>query len=140
MSLRTAKERLVQTLAFELGGLLLVTPVYMAFFGKSGAQSLLLLTTLSAIVMIWSPLHNIAFDRADLHLTGRVASQRPHRLRLVHALSHELSATAATLPVAIWLGEHALTQALVLNVALTLFYTGYTYIFHIAFDRLWPVH
>ena len=139
MSLRSAKERLFQTLAFEFGGVVLATPVYKVVFDQPTSQSLLLLIALSAIVMIWSPFHNTAFDRLDLHLTGKVASERSHRWRMVHATSHEVTVSAATLPVVVWLGGHDLPEALMINVGLTLFYAAYTYIFHIVFDWLRPV-
>lgn len=139
MSLRSFKERIVQTLAFEAGGLVLVTPVYALVFSTSVGGSALLMIAISVAVMIWSPVHNTVFDLVDLRLTGRMASDRPHGLRLAHALSHEASSLVLTLPVLMVLGEHSLSQALLLDLGLTAFYAVYAYGFNILYDRLRPV-
>ncbi len=57
---------------------------------------------LSAAVLVWSPVHNTVFDWLDLRLSGRVASDRPQRWRLVHAASHEATTVIVTLPI--WSG------------------------------------
>jgi uncharacterized membrane protein len=89
--------------------------------------------------MLWSPLHNAAFDRAELRLAGRVASDRPPRWRLAHAASHELTSTVFTAPIVMGTGGHGLGEALAVNLGLTLLYTGYAYAFHLGYDRLRPV-
>jgi uncharacterized membrane protein len=38
--LRSARERIYQTLAYEAGGLLIATPIYSALFDKPAGQSL----------------------------------------------------------------------------------------------------
>ena len=35
------------------------------------------------ILLIWTPVHNWLFDRAEHGLTGRSASDRPHGVRLL---------------------------------------------------------
>ncbi len=139
MTLRTARERVVQTLAFEAGGLLIATPLYALVFGATAAGSLNLLVALSLGVMLLSPLHNTIFDWAELRLTGRRASDRPQHLRVVHAISHEITAVLATLPLVMTIGGHDFVEALAVNAGLTLVYTAYAYVFHNAYDRLRPV-
>jgi uncharacterized membrane protein len=139
MPLRSARERIYQTLAFESGGLVMATPLYGLVFDQSTHQSLTVLVSLSLAVMLWTPLHNTLFDIADLHLSGRVASARPHRLRLFQALSQEVSALVVTLPLIMILGGHGLGEALMLDFGLTLFYAAYAYLFHILYDWLRPV-
>jgi uncharacterized membrane protein len=139
MTLRCIRERIYQTLAYELGGLVLATPLYSIAFGASQHNSLLLTAALSLAVMIWSPIHNTVFDWAEFRLTRRLASDRPHGLRLVHAAMHEATAVIATLPLIMWLGGHGLWTALCIDIGLTLLYTGYAYVFHILYDWLRPV-
>ena len=69
----------------------------------------------------------------------RLASDRPHRLRLVHAAMLELSALGVTVPVVMHLGGYGFRDALFFDMALTVFYTLYAYVFHLAYDRLRPV-
>jgi uncharacterized membrane protein len=139
MPLRTIKERLYQTLAFELGGLFLAAPLYGLIFGQGSVQSLTLLATLSLAVMIWAPVHNTLFDMADFNRTGRSASSRPHGLRIIQALSQELSVLVVTLPLVMHIGGHGFREALVVDLGLTLFYAAYAYCFHIVFDWLRPI-
>lgn len=139
MSLRSARERIFQTVTFELLGLAMVVPFHTLVSCTPADTSGRLVLTLAIIVTLWSPLFNTVFDRIDLALTGRVASDRPHRLRLVHAVLLELSALVATVPVVMHLAGYGFRQALVFDIALTVFYTCYAYVFHLVYDRLRPV-
>ena len=107
MALRTARERLYQTLAYEAGGLLAAAPLYGLFFGREAGKSFALIMTLSLVVMIWAPLHNTIFDWVEFSRTGRDASDRPQGLRIFHALSLEITAAAVTLPLVMAMGGHS---------------------------------
>ncbi len=139
MALRTMRERMIQTLAYEVIGLALAVPIFVASFGSGTAESVLLLGLMVVAVLFWAPIHNTAFDWFDLRLTGRPASARPHRLRVVHAFSYEISCIFFTLPMFMVLGGLSLTEALLADIGLTLFYVGYAYVFHLVYDRLRPV-
>ncbi len=139
MAMRSARERALQTLCFELGGLLIVTPVYAVIFNEDAFGSAVVVLTLAVAVMLWSPVYNTVFDLGDLRMTGRVASERPHWLRIVHAVGHEASTLIVTLPLILWMTDLGLVAALVLDLGLTAFYAGYAYVFHIIYDRLRPV-
>jgi uncharacterized membrane protein len=51
----------------------------------------------------------------------------------------ELSALGVTVPVVMHLGGYGFRDALFFDMALTVFYTLYAYVFHLAYDRLRPV-
>jgi uncharacterized membrane protein len=137
--LRPVRERVYQTLAYEAGGLVIATPLYALFFGAEASSSLLLMTLLSLAVMTWTPLYNAAFDWIDLRLTGRIATARPHALRLAHAALLEASAVAATLPLVMWLGGHDFVTAITINAGLTAVYAAYAYVFHLTYDQARPM-
>ncbi len=139
MSLRSGRERVLQTLSFEMLGMVIVVPVHAALSRTGAEQSVLLVALLAAIVTLWSPLFNMVFDRIDLAFSGRVSSDRPHRLRLVHAVLSELSVLVVTLPLVMRFAGYGIGEALVFNMSLTVFYTGYAYVFYLAYDRLRPV-
>ena len=139
MVLRSFRERIIQTVAYEVGGMLLAAPIYAMVFGGAADASLLLMATLSMAELIWSPIHNILFDLADRALAGRVASDRPHAWRVVHAVSTEATSAVLTVPILITLGGRTLGQALAVDIGLTLLFTLYAFAFHLAFDRLRPV-
>lgn len=140
MTLRSARERVIQTVTFEVIGIALISPLYATFSGNTAVASIALIALLSAVIVTWSPVFNTVFDLAERRFTGRLACQRPHGLRMFHACMHEVSAILLTCPLLIWIGGHSLGAALTANVGLTLTYTIYTYFFHIAYDRVRPVH
>jgi uncharacterized membrane protein len=139
MTIRSFRERVIQTGAYEAGSLMLAVPLYASVSGGSASASLRLLLALWLAELLWSPIHNLLFDTADLTLSGRVASDRPRRWRVVHAVSAEASSAVVTVPILMALGGHALGEALVLDAGLALLFALYTFAFHLAFDRLRPV-
>ena len=138
--LRHARERVLQTLLFEAGGLLLVTPLVAWVTGAHAADSLALLLALSVAVMVWAAVYNTGFDRLEARLAGRVASARPHRLRMLHAVGLEVSSVLATCPTIVALTGLGWWQALAVDIALGAVYAAYGYVFHWVFDRCRPVH
>ena len=139
MHLRSFRERIIQTLGFELGGLVVATPLYMAVSGASLAEGTVLTVVLAVIVAIWSPLHNTVFDIAEWRLARRVASDRPQAWRVVHAITHEVTSLAVTLPAILWLTDYGIVAALLLDLGLSAVYVLYAWAFHIVYDRLRPV-
>jgi len=139
MAIRSARERLLQAAAFELGGLAMVAPVYAMVMGAGALDSIALVVAVAVTAALVSPLHNHLFDLVEWRLTRRLASDRPAGMRLVHAVSHEGSSTLVTLPVIMVMGGHGFWEALAIDVAMTVFYAVYLYAFHILWDRWRPV-
>jgi uncharacterized membrane protein len=137
--LRSGPERAIQTVLYEAGGLLVAVPLYQLLFGKGVDDSALLLIVLAIAVMLWSPLHNAVFDRFEWRLAQRLASDRPHRWRILHALSHEGTTVVVTLPLIMLIGGHSFWEALAIDLGLTGLYVAYAYVFHLAYDRWRPV-
>lgn len=138
-AIRSARERIIQTLWFEALGLLCVCPLYSAVLGESAAESLGTLVALSLVVMLWSAVFNTAFDEIERLSSGRVASDRPVGLRLLHAGALELSALLLTCPLIRATTGLGWWQCLAADLALTLCYAVYGFAFHWVFDRLRPV-
>jgi uncharacterized membrane protein/S-adenosylmethionine/arginine decarboxylase-like enzyme len=139
VQIRSVRERFIQTLCYETLGLAVVTPLYGLASGQTTADSLVLLLAVSITCMAWAAVHNTLFDLVESHLTGRVASDRPHGLRAVHALSHEVSSIIVTTPVIMLIGRFGFWHALLVDIGLTMAYTVYAYAFHMGFDALRPV-
>jgi uncharacterized membrane protein len=137
--LRSMRERVRQALTYEAGALFIATPLYALIFGASEMSSFIVIAAVALACLIWAPIHNALFDVADLRLTGRLASDRPHRLRFLHAASHEVTSIVVSTPVIMWSGGHGLWTALGIDLGLTLGYAGYAYVFYLGYDRLWPV-
>lgn len=139
MPLRSARERAIQTLCFEFGGMVIAAPLYALLFGAGPAESVGLLVALSVAVMAWAAFHNTLFDLLEWRLASRVASDRPHGLRMVHAVSLESTSVLVTTPLIMLVGGFGLIEALALDIGLGLFYAGYGYLFNLVFDWFRPV-
>lgn len=137
--LRSRRERVIQTLSYEVGGLAIATPLYMVVFGENVWGSAGLMIALSIAVLVWTPIYNTAFDRLDLHFADRIASDRPTMWRVVHAIGLEATTVFLTVPIVMVVGGHGFVEALVVDIALTLVYTIYGFVFHLAYDRARPV-
>jgi uncharacterized membrane protein len=138
-NLRSTRERVLQSLWFEGLGLLIVAPLYGWVAGAGMAESFALIAAVSLAVMTWAALFNTVFDAVEWRCTSRLASNRPHAMRLVHAVLFEISATVVSCPVIVWITGMGWLEALLADIALTLVYTVYGYAFHWFFDHLRPV-
>lgn len=139
MALRSIRERAYQTIAYEAGGFLIAMPLYGLIAGHDASQSSLLIVAVALACMAWSPLHNTLFDWIEWKLARRLASDRPQRFRMLHAISHEVTSIVITNPIIMLVGGYSFWHALVIDIGLTLLYSVYAYFFHIAYDRLRPV-
>ena len=138
-AVRGLRERVIQTLCFEALGLVIVSLPFAYFAGVTAGDSLIVLLAISIVVMSWAALYNTAFDRIEQRLTGRVASDRPQRWRVLHTLAFEASAVIATWPLLVALTPLTWREAFFADIGLTLAYAAYGYVFHLAFDHIRPV-
>jgi uncharacterized membrane protein len=138
-ALRSTRERIVQCLCFQAGVLLLIAPLFSIVTGFGVTQSLGLILGLSIVEALWAGGFNTLYDRGELRWTGWVASDRPHRWRIVHALAFEASQVVVTCPIIYFVTGLGWLEALAADLALTVAYTVYGYLFHLVYDRLRPV-
>lgn len=137
--LRSLPDRIRQVVLFELIGLILITPLYVWASGQPVLESIALMAALSLIAALWNGIYCTAFDWVEGRLAGRQADQRPQLLRLGHALGFETGLLIASLPIImVWTGMDFWT-ALLADIGLALTYTGYAYLFNLAYDRFFPI-
>lgn len=139
VGVRGWRERALQTLSFEAGGLLVIAPSYAWVAGATAGESLAVLAALSVTVMAWAAAFNTVFDVVECRCFDRVASDRPSALRVLHAVLLETTAMLASVPVLVWMTGLGWWAALGLDLSLTLAYMAYACVFHKAYDRLRPV-
>lgn len=137
--LRSARERVIQTLWFEGLGLLIVAPLYAVVTGSRSAESFAMVAAVSVAVMLWAALYNTVFDVLERRATGRVASDRPHGLRTLHAIGLETTSVVVTTPVIWAMTDFGWWGALAADLGLATAYAVYGYFFHWAYDRVRPV-
>lgn len=139
MPLRSLRERILQTFAFEAGGVCVATPFVVLATDAAADEAGGTVIALAVCAVIWAPLYNTAFDWSEWRLARRLASDRPQALRIVHATLSELGLSAICIPVLMVATGMGLAAALLVDLGLTVLYVGYGYVFHLTYDRLRPV-
>ena len=137
--MRSLRERIVQTLAFEVIGLAVIAPLYRVASGASIGDAVIVILAVSIVAAGWSGAFNAAFDHVEYRLLRRLASDRPHRLRLLQTVGRELTEVPLTCPVIFALTDLTFAQALTADIGLAVAYMAYGYVFHLVFDLLRPV-
>lgn len=136
--LRSGRDRLRYTITFELLLMTMLIPAGMAFFDKSVMDIGLLGAILSSKAMVLNLIYNWGFDRIDAR-SGRIASERSHKGRILHAIGFEASLTLTSLPIyMLWL-KIGVVEALAADVVVTTFVVAYTYVFTLAYDKAFPI-
>ncbi|MFS2225203.1 multidrug/biocide efflux PACE transporter [Pantoea sp. B65] len=131
MRTRTLKERFLHAAGFEVLAILTVAPLAAWIMDKPLFQIGALAIMLSTIAMVWNIIYNRAFD--GFYPPDKV--KRAVGLRILHALGFEGGFIVIGLPLAAWVLEISLLQALLIEVAFFLFFLPYT----IAYNWLWDI-
>lgn len=138
VALRSGKDRLRYSIAFEISLMAFLVPAGAAFFKKGIASIGILGLVLSLKAVLISLAYNWLFDHIDAH-RGRVSSDRGPLGRVLHAVGLELSLLLTSLPIyTFWLGLTIL-EAVATDLVVTSFVVAYTYVFTLAYDRIFPV-
>jgi uncharacterized membrane protein len=133
---RSTFDRIRMAIGFELLGLLLLVPVSSVLLDKPALQLGGLAVMMSLIATWWNYQFNLWFDRFYLQPRGRQLKTQPERL--VHALLFELGLLAVFLPLTAWYLSISLLEAFWLDLAFMLFYLVYGYLYHWAYDKVFP--
>ncbi len=135
--MRTVADRIRHALSFEIIGLIIIIPLGALAFHHP-MEDIGVITVVSSIVAtVWNYFYNWGFDHALRRLTGSVV--KTMRVRVLHAVLFELGLVALLAPfVALYLGI-GIIEALVLDVAIAVFYMVYGFIFNWVYDRVFPI-
>lgn len=137
--LRSLFDRTRQVVLFEIGGLLVITPLFVWASGVPALDSLGLLALIALIAALWNAGYNTSFDWIEGRLTGRTADQRPYLMRALHATGFEGGLVLISLPIVMaWTGMGWL-EALFADIGLAIAYVLFAFVFNIAYDRVFPI-
>lgn len=138
VALRSGKDRLRYTIAFEALLMAFLIPAGAAFFDKGLADIGLLGLVLSLKALLIGLIYNWIFDRIDAR-SGRVSSDRTAFGRVIHALGFEVTLVTTSLPIYTWWLGLTIVEAIATDMVVTTFVIAYTYVFTLGYDRLFPV-
>ncbi len=135
--MRKPLDRIRHALSFEAIGILVATPIGAKLFGLPmmdiGAVAIISAT----IAMVWNYIFNWIFDHLLVRATG--TSLKTTWMRVVHSVLFEGGLLVALIPVIAWYLQIGMVEALILDVSLSLFFLGYTFVFNWIYDRIFPL-
>jgi uncharacterized membrane protein len=137
--LRTLRERVLQTVSFEVSELVITVPMFAYFAETSGSDSLLVLVAIGIAATCWTAIHNVIFDWVEFKSSERVASDRPDGIRVVHAISLAVSCAIVSIPILVLLGGLSWQEAIIADMGLTVLDAIYAFIFFRLYDFIRPI-
>ncbi|WP_042858887.1 multidrug/biocide efflux PACE transporter [Dickeya sp. NCPPB 3274] len=129
---KTLGERMAHAVGFEVMALLICAPLGAWVLGRSILQVGALSIMLSSVAMVWNVAYNSLFDR--LWPVSRV--RRGLWVRMGHALGFEGGFILIGLPLAAWMLDITLWQALMVEIGFFLFFLPYTVAYNWLYDLL----
>ncbi|MCU9849701.1 PACE efflux transporter [Defluviimonas sp. WL0024] len=135
--MRTARDRILHAISFEIIGLALVTPLGAWAFGLPMHDIGVVGIVGATVATLWNYAYNLLFDHAMLRLVGTVRKTLP--ARVLHTVLFEAGLLAILLPFIAWYLGVTLVQAFLMDVSFALFYLVYAFVFNWAFDLAFPV-
>lgn len=135
--MRTFRDRVRHALMFEAVALAIFIPGSAAVFDQPVDHMGVIGLASATIATLWNFVFNVAFDRAMVLLRGSVA--KTMAIRVAHTLLFEAGLVVMLIPMIAWYLGIGLWAALLMDVAIVVFYLVYGFLFNIAYDRLFPV-
>ncbi|KHN52339.1 multidrug/biocide efflux PACE transporter [Pectobacterium fontis] len=129
---RTLRERLCHAVGFEVIATMICAPTAAWLMNKSVFDMGTLTLILASVAMVWNMTYNAVFDR--LWPADRVKRRLP--IRIAHALGFEGGFILIGLPLAAWVLNVTLWQALMLEIGFFLFFLPYTVVYNWCYDVL----
>jgi uncharacterized membrane protein len=101
--------------------------------GSGLGQASVAAVAASVIAVVWNLVYNTLFERWEARQTTK---GRSVLRRVVHAVGFEAGLVVTLVPLFAWWLGITLWQALVLDLGLIVFFLVYTFLFNLAFDRV----
>ena len=135
--MRTFRDRVRHALTFEAVALAIFIPGSAALFGQPPGDMGVIGVASATIATLWNFVFNMGFDRALLRLRGSV--EKTMALRVAHTFLFEAGLVVMLIPMIAWYLEISLRAALLMDVAIVIFYLVYGFFFNIVYDRIFPL-
>ncbi len=127
------RRKAVYVTLYELFAIVISSTGLSAGAGASLERAGAIAVASAVIAVVWNLVYNTAFERWEARQTVR---GRSFKRRAAHAVGFELGLSICLVPLFIWWLQIGLGQALLLDIALSLFFLVYTFAFNLAFDKV----
>jgi uncharacterized membrane protein len=135
--MRTFRERVRHALLFEAVALAIFIPGSALVFNQPMQHMGVIGVASATIATLWNFVFNVGFDRAMLRLRGSL--QKTMAIRVAHTFLFEAGLVVMLIPMIAWYLGIGLWEALLMDIAIVIFYLVYGFLFNIAYDRVFPV-
>lgn len=135
--MRTFRDRVRHALLFEAVALAIFIPGSAALFDQPMEHMGVIGIVSATIATLWNFVFNLGFDRALLRLRGSV--HKTMAMRVAHTLLFEAGLVVMLIPMIAWYLGISLWAALLMDIAIVIYYLVYGFLFNIAYDHLFPV-
>lgn len=127
------KRKVVYITLYEVIAVAMSTAGLALLSGNSAGHASVAALAASAIAVVWNLVYNTLFERWE----ARQAQKGRSVLRRVgHAIGFEGGLVVTLVPLFAWWLNISLWQAFVLDLGLIVFFLLYTFLFNLAFDRI----
>lgn len=127
------KRKVVYITLYEIIAIAMSTTGLALLSGANMGHASVAAIAASAIAVIWNLVYNTLFERWESRQAKR---GRSVLRRVVHAVGFEGGLVITLVPLFAWWLEISLWQAFVLDLGLIVFFLVYTFVFNLAFDKL----
>ncbi|MFY8117150.1 MAG: PACE efflux transporter [Roseateles sp.] len=127
------KRKLVYVSLYELFAVALTSAGLTLLAGSSPGHAGIAAVASSAIALVWNLVYTHLFEAWEARQATR---GRNLRRRVAHAVGFEGGLVVMLVPLFAWWLDISLWQALLLDFGLIVFFLVYTFVFNLAFDRL----
>ncbi|MGE9553218.1 PACE efflux transporter [Erwinia amylovora] len=129
-------ERVFHAILFEVLANIIIAVSVTKLLGVTFMQSVSLSVCSAAAATLWGFIFNYFFDRTQCHYKF----ERTFKVRVIHTCLFEAGLIVMLLPVAMYLLDLTVIDALVVETGLVLFFLPYTLIFNWSYDHLrWQI-
>lgn len=136
ITLSPLKRRLTYVTVFEIIAIILSTLLLMILSHSDASESLPVAVMMSVAAVIWNFIYNTAFEAWERR---KRLVHRTLWIRSAHAVGFEGGLVLICLPLYMVWYDVGLIQAFKMEVALLLFFLAYTFLFTMAFDKIFAL-
>jgi len=135
--MRSFPDRVRHALSFEIIGLAIFIPSFSYILRQPAGDMGIIGIVSATTATLWNFAYNWGFDHALLRWAGTL--HKTLRLRVLHTLLYEAGLIVLLIPFIAWYLGITLWAALVMDIAIVVFYLVYAFFFNIAYDRVFPI-
>lgn len=127
------KRKLVYVSLYEVIAIAMSTLGLALLADRGAGHASVAAVAASAIAVAWNFLYNAVFEAWEARQATR---GRSVARRIAHAVGFEAGLVVTLVPLFAWWLEISLWQAFLLDLGLIVFFLVYTFVFNLAFDRV----